>query len=337
MKKLDTKNYSWINSSAMIQISKISVNINREIMAVNCDRMNKIISQLNNTYSQILSPVREAMEKSMANSLKMVIQTSGLMDSFGESIRSAIKTINRIYPSMSVVQEKLLFMKIADELEFPVYFYVDSELRKMLIESYRKNGNCCNKSEMTKIILDYFGDAYVDRLLCGLRNEEIFNSRISLIEEGIQAYRLQLYGPSGALFVVLMGGMIQDIYDEKQKYARLSKKQKQQLLIEYNQHCSTESEKGMLIQIIDSQQYGIYIWYEVVEYFLKVFYSCNGCHMVVSPQRNKICHGEQINFNTKEMNLKLLLSMEILLELAAHTKRMYSSENEEIIDMPQSK
>ena len=43
-----------------------------------------------------------------------------------------------------------------------------------------------------------------------------------------------------------------------------------------------------------------------------------------------ICHGKQTNYNTKEMNLKLILCLDIILELAWRIHKM--KEENSVID-----
>lgn len=78
----------------------------------------------------------------------------------------------------------------------------------------------------------------------------------------------------------------------------------------------------MLLQIVNSQSQGFMIWYKVLRHFLNSVYSPKGHDMVLQPQRHMICHGKQTNYNTKEMNLKLILCMDIIAELAWRVKNM---------------
>lgn len=68
---------------------------------------------------------------------------------------------------------------------FPIYLEMDTELQDRLIYSYKSNDNQCNKKEMCEIILDYFNDEYIDHVLNGIKNIQVFTlERVILIEEG---------------------------------------------------------------------------------------------------------------------------------------------------------
>ncbi len=252
---------------------------------------------------------------------------------FSTTIKKIILYISS-FKEFSKLSEKFLFLKIADEIGFPIYLEVDSELRNRLIETYIDNGNQCNKKEMREIILDYYNDDYIDHILDGIRNVQIFNlERVALIEEGIETYQLGLYGSSASLFAAQLSGMIRDVYEELSTFHRISKKEKNELLIAFNQNCAPDSEKGMLLQIVHTQSKGIMLWYKVLRHFLNIVYSTKNDDIVAQPNRNMICHGEQTNYNTKEMNLKLILCMDIIVELAWRVKNMREEYSEAIIDV----
>lgn len=220
------------------------------------------------------------------------------------------------FKQFSYLHEKYLFFKIADEIGFAIYMEIDSELQDKLIDSYRNNNNQCNKKEMIAIILEYYNDEYIDCILNSVKNVQVFNpDRVVLIEEGIKAYQLGLYAPSASLFATQLSGMISDVYKEMNTVYRFSKQEKQELIAEFQQNCKPDSEKGMLLQVISYQTNGVFMWYKVLQYFLNIIYSSNE-NMAEYPQRHMICHGKQTNYNTKEMNLKLILCMDIISELA---------------------
>lgn len=169
------------------------------------------------------------------------------VSNLGAVLQQWIYNVSIDFEKFKNLFEKCLFLKIADEIGFPIYLEVDSELRNRLIETYIDNGNQCNKKEMREIILDYYNDDYIDHILDGIRNVQIFNlERVALIEEGIETYQLGLYGSSASLFAAQLSGMIRDVYEELSTFHRISKKEKNELLIAFNQNCAPDSEKGML-------------------------------------------------------------------------------------------
>lgn len=238
------------------------------------------------------------------------------------------------FPISYKICERSLFLKIADEIGFPIYLEVDSELQDRLIASYRKNANQCNVKVMGEIILDYYNDDYIEHILNEIKSVHVFNSeRVILIEEGIETYQLGLYGSSASLFAAQLSGMIRDVYKELSVFHKVSKKEKEELLVAFRQNCKMDSEKSMFLQIIDIQSQGIMLWYKIVWYFLDIIYSSKDHKMFTQPQRHMICHGKQTNYNTKEMNLKLIMCMDIIADLAWRVKNMKEEYLEAFIDV----
>ena len=265
------------------------------------------------------------------NSANVASELRVILADYNHIIRKTVNVTS--FEQFKKLHKKYLFLKIADEIGFPIYLEVDSELQDKLIHLYRKNGNQCNKKEMCEIILDYYNDEYIDRMIDGIKNVQVFNPhRVVLIEEGIEAYQLGLYAPSASLFATQLSGMISDVYKEMNTVYRFSKGEKQELLMEFNQNCKPDSEKGMLVQIVSYQPNGIFVWYKALQYFLNIIYSSNE-NMSKYPQRNMICHGKQLNYNTKEMNLKLILCMDIIAELAWRIRKM--KEENLVVDVEQ--
>ena len=96
-------------------------------------------------------------------------------------MRGMLQIIDNFYvqlePTFDMIKEmyrKVLFMEIADEIGYPIYMEVDTELAKRLIDSYRENHNRCDKKEMQMIVLDYHKEEYVEAVLYGIKNVHVF-------------------------------------------------------------------------------------------------------------------------------------------------------------------
>lgn len=230
------------------------------------------------------------------------------------------------------IYDDVLFVKIANEIGFPVYLEMGSELKSLLLASYRANNNQCNGKEMQQIILDYYNDDYIDAILHSIENVNIFRSdRVLLVREGIEVYQEGHYGASGSLFSTQMSGMIRDIFDELNTIYPYTQTEKKELMVAFDQHCKPDSEKGMLLQIVCRQDGGILVWNRITEYFLDVIYSSGEKYMDTQPKRHMICHGIQTNYNTKEMSLKQIICLDILAELAWRVKQMKADEEAIIV------
>ncbi len=293
---------------------------------INCLRIiAQSIADVCNAFSQaIISSGIEAL----LNSARECIQTISY-SVHKQMIQSIAETVKVLKPAYN----RLIFLKIIDETGYPMYLEQNTELEEELIASYKRNGYQCNIPEMREIIFQYFNDDYLDRIVYSISNAGIFDSnRVSILEQGIAVYRLGFYGPAGSTFADHMSGMIRDIYTVVEEIHRFSRAEKTQLLALHNQHCKIDSEKSMLLQILCVQNNGLMTWQHVAQYFLDVTYKSGERDMETQPKRPLICHGIQTNYNNQEMVMKLILCLDILVELAWRVKKM-REESEVIIDI----
>lgn len=295
------------------------------------------MSSITAVYQQITKEMRDGIA-SFAIGVYSQIGTS-LLKSINEELKcftqDLIQSQMEFVRSNQGIFEDVIFIKIANEISFPVYLEIGSELKPRLLESYRVNNNQCNVEEMQQIILDYYNDDYVEAILHSIENVNIFrNDRVCLIREGVEVYQEGHYGASGALFATQMSGMILDIHNELEKNYVYPDSEKRELLNAFHvgSNCKLNSEKAMLLQIIDRQENGILVWTRIAQYFVGVTYSSNDCNMSDHPMRHKICHGIQTNYNTKEMNLKQIICLDILAELAWRIKQMNADEEAIVVE-----
>lgn len=89
----------------------------------------------------------------------------------------------------------------------------------------------------------------------------------------------------------------------------------------------------MLIEVISEQEGGIMMWHQVIKYFLDYMYKPGEKDMEEHPKRHMICHGIQTNFDTKEMFVKIILCIDILVELALRIEKLKEDSQQIIIDV----
>lgn len=276
--------------------------------------------------SQLGKAIATSYMASEALSNAMTTFVNQMMESQREMISNLVNISNNLMKSLvnwGGLTDNFLFMKIADEIGFPIYLDNGTELQEKLLDSYRRNDYKCNVPEMKEIILDYYNDDYVTRVLNHIRNVGVFKEeRVKILAEGIELYQMGWQAGAGSIFALQVSGMIGDIYEEMCKYHKYTKQEKLELLTTFEQKCLVDSEKSELLQILCAQDGGAMVWYHVAEYFLDVVYSSKNKHIDTKPQRHPMCHGNQLNYNTPEMNLQWILRMDILSELAYRVKEM---------------
>lgn len=244
-----------------------------------------------------------------------------LTDTFNKTwVENINKSLGKSLKEFAKFGEYLKFLNIADEMKFPIYLENGGELQSLLMESYHRNGDTCNKEEMTQIIMEYFNGDYALRVFESIKSVGIFEKynagRIECLKEGFELYEEGRYIGAGSTFVLQLSGMIKDVYEEMCTIHRFTRKEKQELIVTFGQGCSIDSEKSKLLQIISCQNSGGFTWSKIADHFLNVVYCTKDAYVESNPQRHPMCHGEQTNYGTQEMNLKLVMCMDILAELA---------------------
>lgn len=180
--------YKKETSNAMI-----FAKVNYAEMQSKMDELRKVIMPFGTIKKSELQALKNIIEKMSATSICRNLIHSFSPANVTSELRDKIASCNHIvqnafgtisFKQFRYLQEKYLFLKIADEIGFPIYMEVNSELQDRLICSYRKNGNQCNKKEMREIILNYCNDEYIEHILNGIRNVQVFNAeRVVLIED----------------------------------------------------------------------------------------------------------------------------------------------------------
>lgn len=306
--------------------------------------MTSTLLKINNLYihniTDIYREVYRSINTDLLNNLAATI--SRVRESIAEMTTACIKNISKSleiwvseWEKHHEVFNRILFLKIIDEIGFPMYLEINTELQDRLLESYRMNNNCCNIKEMQQIIIEYCNDEYLEKIIQGVTNTSVFSSqRKALLLEGISVYQIGYYASSGALFAAQMSGMIRDIYDSLKTVHKFTYKERVKIKEYFDlQRCRDDSEKTMLAEILYVQEDELILLFKAVDYFIKTIYSSGSRCMEEQPKRHLILHGIQTNFNTKEMNLKQIICIDILTELAWQIERM--KENSTIIEVEQ--
>lgn len=81
-------------------------------------------------------------------------------------------------------------------------------------------------------------------------------------------------------------------------------------------------EKTQLLWFITDAEDGILYWIKAIEYIYNtILASKESMNESNYPCRNKVCHGIQMNFGTKEHALKSILTIDMMIRLAENLKQ----------------
>ena len=85
-----------------------------------------------------------------------------------------------------------------------------------------------------------------------------------------------------------------------------------------------DKEKGRLLQMTVMTESGMMLWNAMAKYLQSEILCSSESkkRWATQPLRNKICHGDQLNFGTKEHSLKAILTIDMLIQLAYEIERI---------------
>lgn len=292
--------------------SKVTIKIPQmEIPAVT--KLQKSIMQKN---ALITSSLKKAITQSL------VIQhnwegCSKLIQSFATALQQSMPKIS--FPQISEeVRKRYKFIYIAKYIEFPIFLECDTKLQEMVLDICKDTDpEDYPLEEIKHCIYSYYDEDMLEYILDSWCNEPwVDNERKEALREAIKSYNIGLYYGCTSILMCQLGGIINDLYTKSDTEKKIPVEDRKEMLAVYNIN-SKNSEKAKLIQMLCSQSRGILQWYSSSEYFVHYTYSSskNKALFEIQPGRNKICHGEQTNYGTKEHALKAILCIDIIIQL----------------------
>ncbi len=240
----------------------------------------------------------------------------------GEITKKIVQSIPKIkFPNIDEdTRNRFRFMKIVSQVNYPIYFEIDTELQKKIIniyDSYVGESEEDMLNEIEKCILDYYNHDMLEQILYSwIQQPWIHPERKAALKEAIEEYEEGKYYATGSILMCQLGGLITELYDTTDAKNLLSTEDKKEVLSLYHIK-SQDSEKSKVVQMMSIQSGGAYLWYSSSKYFMDYTYSSSEDTAVFekNPGRNKICHGEQTNYGRKEMALKAILVTDIVAQL----------------------
>lgn len=215
-------------------------------------------------------------------------------------------------------------MRIISEVNFPIYFEMDKELQDRILDICDRHIKTDDKKypveEIKECIYDYYDTDVLAIILNTWIDQEWINpGRKAALREAIDVYEEGRYYSTGSILMCQLGGLITELYDYTHTRQLIPLKEKKEMLSMYNIK-NIDSEKSKVLQMIYMQPDGVYTWYNSADYLMNYVYSSsnNMDNFENNPGRNKICHGQQTNYGTREHALKSILVVDIIVQLGMH-------------------
>jgi hypothetical protein len=272
----------------------------------------------------------------LQHSLTMLAQ-SGVVKAIVQ-MAEEVKNLRLSIPQETITNlRRIEFLTVLDEIEWPLYLVFSDDFM-----------NRVNKRKISEdfqdLIFEYCNDEFLDNLENDWNNSSVIQKgRLPILKEAVLLYKNENYYGVVSVMMCQLMGIITDTYDMQISYGKdFSLDDITAAFENYNpgknakQCINTKNdnykrkEKNQLLWFLSDAQEGFLYWIHAVKYIYNtILTSDDNMSESMNPCRNKICHGEQLNFGTKEHGLKSILTVDMMIRLAESLKKVNESESSE--------
>lgn len=285
--------------------------------------------------SRNISNLLTTLSKAIEPTVQKTINASTILADVANRLANAIGKIEIQFPeelfdSFQKFYGNYRYLQILEKIKWPLFLEQDEELTQSIINTYEKSDDDIVLDAIASLVCDYFDDERIDNIYdswCRL----IANKQIKeLLEEGIELHKQGKYYGSTTLFMSQVDGLIsagvQSLLEEGTpvneasvnaaiQYYELDEKNFRNKVMKNERGY----ERGKIVLLILATDNGALCWNAMAKYIRGVILMAKDNPdmelMQHQPLRNKIFHGDQINFGTQEHSLKSLLTVDLLIQL----------------------
>ena len=309
----------------------MSIDLNSDRFEQSMEPLRKIGETINNMQAplrQIAENVRIANQALVAAVQNDVVQN---VLQFGQSIAKLVSSYD-FTPMLKKFSEAIIpirYIHLLEELRWPLFLINDDALRDQILTACAVNEDA---DAVKDIVFEYCDEAFFaaleeDWFACSAINP----ARKPILSEAIALHKQGFYYASVSILMCQVYGIAADIDDLARANGLVLDQEGKEFAAE---HFEVDirfinNEKGRLLQSLMLTESGILLWNAMGDYIKNVtLYSGKDySHIENQPLRNKIGHGDQLNFGTQEHSLKAILTIDMLIQLAYEIHRIAELRN----------
>ena len=262
---------------------------------------------------------QEELRKSLAEAQRTLEELEKAESSLDEKIKQSLQQVKNIC--------------IEAESKWPIFHLDDDNLHKEFKTCFESSDLKARDKLLFKTVDSYCDSSFWNRHVKRWEKTKLIKTeRIPLLKEALMLYNLGYYFGATSILVCQIYGIASDISSYLKDHGyKMSETEKQSLSEHFDiNYEDIDKEKGQLLQSLNFVLTGSFVWGKMFRY-LKEEILCSSDskkRWATQPLRNKICHGDQLNFGTKEHALKALLIIDMLICYARAVEEKVSEENE---------
>lgn len=304
----------------------MSIDVNNDKFEHSLESLRKIGETINN----MQVPLRQIAENVQKTNQVLIsaVQSAAVQNvlQLGQSIATLFSSCD-FTPMLKKFSESFIpirYIHLLEELRWPLFLINDDALREQILTECVVNEDA---DAVKDIVFEYCDEAFFvaleeDWLACSA----IDSARKPILSEAIALHKQGCYYASVSTLMCQVYGIAADI-DHLAKANDLVLDQEgkefaaEHFKVDINH---INNEKGRLLQSLMLTESGILLWNAMGDYIKNVtLYSGKDySHIENQPLRNKIGHGDQLNFGTQEHSLKAILTIDMLIQLAYEINRI---------------
>ncbi len=305
------------------------------------EQQQEFLQKINETINNMQAPLHQVVEATTAASraLSAALQSNAIQNALnlGQRIAQTIASYN-FSPMLKKISEAMIPLKyiyLLRQLKWPLFLINDKELRGEILSVSADEES---ENKVKEIVLAYCDEKFLtslenDWLACSAIKQE----RKLILSEALRLHKQGYYYASVSTLMCQLYGVAADI-DVLINENSLSLDREGKELTAEHFHIDIHyinNEKGRLFQSLMLTESGILLWDAMGDYIKNVaLYSGKDySHIENQPLRNKIGHGDQLNFGTQEHSLKAILTIDMMIQLAYEINRI--AETSSLLDIDQ--
>lgn len=225
--------------------------------------------------------------------------------------------------------ENYHFLNKLESLQWPLYLVFDKEIMQEL-SPYTHISND-NEEKIKTIVFKFCTAEFIEGLFMDWKNSSIIDKkRIPILQEAISLYNGESYYGCVSILSCQLNGIITDVYNMQRTYGKEFDLEDVKMAYEsFNpkkavpKRINKDSERTQLLWFITDAEEGIIYWIKSIEYIYNIILTSeDDMNQSNHPCRNKICHGIQLNFGTREHALKSILTTDMMIRLGENLKHI---------------
>ena len=299
----------------------------------------KLVNGINYSQSSEWRDVTENCKKQMVeigNAVKRIYESEAMqsISRLANQVQKITITLPKVKtPQIEFSEEmkknikKYKCLKYLEKMEWPLYLLIDDNLLSAMEPFIDDEKN--NKEDIKKVILEFLSDEYISNLASNWKNGKAINyGRIAALEEAVKLFKERYFYGCTALLACQFEGIISDIYKMQTDAGKIVSIEDFRMAYEYynpdkkfSNSIRREREKNQLLEMASETDEGFFYWMAVIGYLYKIILTSDKeMNQSDHPCRNKICHGVQLNYGTREHAVKAILMIDMTIKFGEKMK-----------------